>query len=86
MDYQTHIFTTGNSQAVRLPKALLEFLDFSSGDKVVLSADQEATTIVIQKAPSSPDQSIKELFAGYSGGDYTPVEWDTGEGVGKELL
>ena len=85
MNYQTHIFMTGNSQAVRLPKALLEFLGFGSGDEVTLSADQEANAIIIQKAKPVPYKSIKDLFAGYSG-DYRPAEWDTGQGVGKELL
>ena len=85
MNYQTHIFMAGNSQAVRIPKALLEFLGFGSGDKVVLSADQETNAIIIQKAKPEPYKSIKDLFAGYEGG-YTPMEWDTGKSVGREIF
>jgi len=85
MNYQTHIFMAGNSQAIRIPKALLEFLGFNSGDKVVLSADQETRAIMIQKAEPGPYKSIKELFAGYEGA-YTPAEWDTGKGVGREIF
>lgn len=86
MNYNSHFFTVGNSQAIRVPKKLLEFLGFHAGEKVTISADGQNNSIIIKKATPNSYKSIKELFAGYDASGYTPTEWDTGKSLGKEIL
>jgi len=71
----------GNSQGVRLPKALLASVDFSEGDEVEIIAEEDK--IIIR--PSKRHITLKERMAGYSG-DYSCSEADTGDAVGKEIL
>ena len=85
MNFNTHIFSVGNSQAIRIPKKLLEFLGFHTGDQVSLSVDDQAKSIIIKKAVPDTYKSIRELFAGYHSSGYIPSEWDTGELLGKEI-
>ena len=86
MNYKTHIFSVGNSQAVRLPKKLLDFLEYKAGEEVVISAYSERKIILIEKAVPCTYKSIKELFAGYESDGYIPTEWDTGKSFGKETF
>lgn len=86
MNYNTHFFTIGNSQAIRVPKKLLEFLGFNTGEKVTILADEQNNSIIIKKATPNSYKSIRELFAGYDVSRYTPTEWDTGKSFGKEIF
>jgi antitoxin MazE len=71
----------GNSQAVRIPKGILEVAALHENDRVQISAESEQ--IVIRKI-SRKHRTIKERLDGYEG-DYKPAEWDTGETLGKEV-
>lgn len=77
MYYNSHFFTAGNSQAIRIPKKLLEFLGFRAGEKVIISADKQNHSIIIKKASQNSYKSIKELFAGYDTSKYMSIELDT---------
>ena len=74
----------GNSQAVRLPKAVLESASLAENDKVeiILSGGD---TIIIRKPlrKSRAKKSLEERFANYSG-DYKCEEYDWGKPMGKE--
>ncbi|MCD8049498.1 MAG: AbrB/MazE/SpoVT family DNA-binding domain-containing protein [Clostridia bacterium] len=70
----------GNSQGIRIPKALLEALHWSESEQIILTADNDK--IIIEKA--EPGKNIKELFADFDG-EYTPVEINWGEPVGEEI-
>jgi len=80
----TTIQKWGNSQAVRLPKVILDTLFLQENDPVEITADSQA--IVIKKAARKrrAKKSLEERFADYTG-DYQCTEWDTGKPVGKEV-
>ena len=69
----------GNSNAVRLPKALTDALKLYENDAIQINI--EGNAIVIRKRRPA---SLLELFEGYDG-DYESKEWDTGAPVGREL-
>lgn len=71
----------GNSQALRLPKALLNQLGLHENDDVEISVSGE--TLSIRKAPKA--KTLDDLFAGYTG-DFTCCELDDGGPVGKEVF
>lgn len=78
--YQTQIQSWGNSQAVRLPKIILESAQLNLDEKVEIQVVDGS--IIIKKAKP---KTFKELIAGYEG-DLTSEEWDTGRPVGKEVF
>lgn len=78
--YQTQIQSWGNSQAIRLPKALLKSAQLDLNEKVEIQVVDG--NIVIKK---SKPKTFRELIAGYEG-TYDYEEWDTGEPVGKEVF
>jgi len=79
------VYTTiqkwGNSQAVRLPKAILEMAQLNENDRVELKV-QEGNLIII---PVKKHKTLQERIAEYKG-DYKCGEWDTGEPTGNEVL
>ena len=72
----------GNSQAVRLPKIILETARLKENDPVQIFAVQDK--IIIKKPADVRHKTIKERLEGFSG-EYAFEEWDTGEPVGKEV-
>jgi len=79
------VYTTiqkwGNSQAVRLPKVVLEDAAMRENDRVEIRAEKGC--IIISRA-NKKHKTIEERLAGYSG-DYRSREWDTGNPRGKEV-
>ena len=69
-----------SSQGIRIPKFLLDTVQWSEDELLVISADKNR--IIIEKA--EPRKNIMELFADFDG-DYVPVEIDWGEPVGDEV-
>ena len=69
----------GNSNAVRIPKALTYALGLRENDAVQINV--EGNAIVIRKPRPT---SLRELFEGYNG-DVRSEEWDTGAPVGREV-
>ena len=76
----TSIQKWGNSQGIRIPKFLLEAVQWRENERLVVSAEKDK--IIIMKAEKR--KTIKELFADYQGG-YMPVEIDWGEPAGDEV-
>ena len=76
----TTIQKWGNSQGIRIPKFLLDAVQWSDDEQLVLSADKNK--IIIEKA--KPRKNIMELFANFDG-EYVPVEMDWGQPVGEEV-
>jgi len=73
----------GNSQAVRLPKAILELAQFGENENVAISV--ENNKIVIEKKAGVQHRTLKERLTGFAG-EYTFEEWNTGAPVGSEVL
>lgn len=76
----TTIQKWGNSQGIRIPKFLIEAVEWHENEQLVMTA--ENGSIVIKKA--EPRKNIIELFEDYEG-DYKPSEIDWGEPVGNEV-
>lgn len=72
----------GNSQAIRLPKAILETAQLGENEKVQIFAEQDIITI--RKADTPKHKTLKERLAGFKG-EYAFREWDTGAPVGSEV-
>ena len=71
----------GNSQAIRIPKALLDGMQLQENDD--LDVVKDGDRIIIKKV--WPSLSYKERMQGYSG-NYKSAEWDTGYPQGREIL
>jgi antitoxin MazE len=78
------MFTTiqkwGNSQAVRLPKAILEKASLKENDKVEITV-KDGNLII---TPVKKHVTLQERIAEFQG-DYLCSEWDTGKPTGKEV-
>ena len=73
----------GNSQGIRIPKRLLDSLQWQQGERIILSAKNKK--LLIEKAPKNQHKNIKELFKGFNPDNYTPSEVDWGKPVGDEV-
>ncbi|WP_084052957.1 AbrB/MazE/SpoVT family DNA-binding domain-containing protein [Desulfonispora thiosulfatigenes] len=71
----------GNSQAVRIPKYILEMTGLNENDQVELKV-QEGIMVLI---PVKKHKTLKERISNYTG-DYKCAEWDTGKPQGEEVL
>lgn len=76
----TTIQKWGNSQGIRIPKFLLDAVQWNGNEKLMLIADKDK--IIIEKV--EPRKNIKELFADFDS-EYVPVEMDWGQPVGEEI-
>lgn len=76
----TTIQKWGNSQGIRIPKILLDIVQWREDEQLILSADKDK--IIIEKA--EPRKNIMELFADFDG-EYVPIDMDWGEPVGEEV-
>lgn len=76
----TTIQKWGNSRGIRIPKFLLDAVQWSEDEQLVLSVD--SNRIIIEKA--EPKKNIMDLFADFDG-EYTPVEIDWGQTTGDEI-
>ncbi len=72
----------GNSQGVRLPKHLLEAVEWSENEKLNITV--ENGKIIIEKVTQKERKNIRELFANFDG-EYTPIDIDWGNPEGKEI-
>ncbi len=77
---ETTIQKWGNSQAVRIPKKILDEANLQERDRVELKVE-EGNVIII---PVNKRKTLAERIAEYEGG-YVCEEWDIGEPKGKEV-
>lgn len=78
----TNIQKWGNSQGIRLPKSILDALNWSINEKIII--DMHEDHIVIKTAVPKKHKSIEELFKDYND-EYVPEEIDWGTPTGKEI-
>jgi len=78
----------GNSQAVRLPKAIVESLGIAVGASVIVALSEDSSQITITPAPESRPirgrHRIDDLIAQSSPKAFDG-EYDWGKVVGKEI-
>ena len=77
----TTIQKWGNSQGIRIPKFLLDEVNWNGNEQLIVSADKDR--LIIEKAKPKR-KTISELFADFDG-EYVPVEMDWGEPEGTEI-
>ena len=77
----TTIQKWGNSQGIRIPKAILDTVKWTENEKIILVVDNEK--IIMEKAKKTR-KNIKELFADYYG-EYEPIEKEWGDVKGEEI-
>ena len=78
----TTIQKWGNSQGVRIPKAILESVNWTENEQIIMIV--EDGKLIMKKANNKKRKNIKELFKDYKG-DYKPSEIDWGEPKGEEI-
>lgn len=82
MALTTSISKWGNGQGIRIPKNILDFLNWKESEKVEIILEDDS--IKIKKITATKRKNIKELFENYDGVYKKEViEW--GEPVGKEI-
>jgi len=91
----TTIQKWGNSQGIRIPKPLLESMNFFENDEVELTAKKEGILIrktFTQKQHKPLKQRLEEFYGKNietilqeHANDYNPSEIDWGEPVGNEI-
>lgn len=77
----TSIAKWGNGQGIRIPKGILERLQWKNNERVELIVEEDELKI---KPVRRKRKTIQELFDGY-GEEYACQEIDWGEPVGKEV-
>lgn len=77
----TNIQKWGNSQGLRIPKILLDTLNWTEGQPIEIILGENE---IVLKSAKAKKKSIQELFADYQG-HYQPSEINWGEPEGKEV-
>ncbi len=78
---QATIIRWGNSQGIRLPKAVLQAAGMRTHDQVDINVQGKTITLTL----AEKKMTLDDLFEGYEGG-YIFGEFDTGEDVGAEVF
>ena len=76
----TTIQKWGNSQGIRIPKFLIESVQWEENERLVLRAENDK--IIIEKAEAR--KNIMELFSDFDG-EYKNTEIDWGKPEGEEI-
>ena len=77
----TTIQKWGNSQGIRIPKVLLDTVDWKENERIIIIVKDDK--LIMEKAKSKR-KNIKELFANYKE-QYKPEEIDWGKPEGEEI-
>jgi len=77
----TTIQKWGNSQGIRIPKMLLDSVNWSENEQIIIVVDKGK--LIMEKAKGKR-KNIKELFENYKE-EYKPTEIDWGETQGEEI-
>lgn len=85
MEIATKVFALGNSNAIRIPRLLMEAMSLKAGDSVTIEVIGNSEMVVRKSNGGSSYPSIREMFDGYEG-EYKPVEMDADDMVGRELI
>ena len=72
----------GNSHGVRIPKHLLDSLNWSIGEKI--SMRTRGNRLIIEQAPKKR-KTIEELLDGFNADIVKSSEFDWGKPVGREV-
>lgn len=79
---KTTIQKWGNSQGIRIPKAILDTLKWSENEKVMILVQDNK--LIIEKSKEEQKKTIKELFQNFEG-EYETIKIDWGNPEGEEI-
>ena len=79
---KTTIQKWGNSQGIRIPKAMLDTLKWSENEKVMILVQDNK--LIIEKSKEEQKKTIKELFQNFEG-EYETIKIDWGNPEGEEI-
>lgn len=80
---ETKIQKWGNSQGIRIPKNILDSMEWDTNQTIDISTNINNNEIIIRPTNNS-NQYLERLFADFDG-DYNPEEFDWGKAVGNEV-
>ncbi|MGF1919441.1 AbrB/MazE/SpoVT family DNA-binding domain-containing protein [Enterococcus faecalis] len=76
----------GNSNGLRIPKSVMEYLEIHTEDKVKITQDKLGgkKRLIIEAADSDNDLTIEQLFENYTDDKVHVTIQELGEAVGNE--
>ena len=83
MELTSRVFALGNSNAIRLPRIIMEAMSLKTDDPITIEVVGQ-NELVIRKQKTAAYPSIRELLDGYDGG--RPAEMDAAGTVGREMI
>ena len=78
----TTIQKWGNSHGIRIPKHLLDSLNWSVGEKISLYT--RGNRLIIEQTPKQR-KTIEELLDGFNSDNFQSSEFDWGKPAGREV-
>ena len=84
MEVASRIFVLGNSNAIRIPRLIMDALSLHANDPVTMEV-RDNQMIIKKQEQNTAYPSISELFEGYTG-TYQPTEIEAGGIVGREMI
>ena len=85
MEIASKVFSLGNSNAIRVPRLIMEALSLHADDPITIEVVNQNELLIKKQRKQEAYPSIKELFAGYDG-NATAFEMDADDSVGREIL
>lgn len=82
IDMITKLQKWGNSQGIRIPKSILESVNWNDDEKIELKIENDK--IILEKVDNTKRKNIKELFENFNG-KYEPIDIDWGKPEGDEI-
>ena len=84
MEVASRVFSLGNSNAVRIPRLIMDALSLKANDPVTMEVHDNEIVIKKQERKAAYP-SVSELFEGYTG-TYRPTEMEADGIVGREMI
>ena len=84
MEVASRIFVLGNSNAIRIPRLVMDALSLRANDPVTMEV-RDNELILKKQVRKTTYPSISELFEGYTG-TYQPTEIEANGIVGREMI
>ena len=84
MEVASRVFVLGNSNAIRIPRLVMDALSLHASDPVTMEV-RDNEIIIKKQGRKTAYPSISELFEGYTG-TYQPTEMEANGIVGREMI
>ena len=84
MEVASRVFVLGNSNAIRIPRLVMDALSLRANDPVTMEV-RDNEMVIRKQERKAAYPSINELFEGYTG-TYQPTEIEANGIVGREMI